>query len=119
MYDTAMSLLNDGRQSGYFLDSTLQVNQSLSLDDRPYAVLRWGNTNRATGTGSESLVLMDAAGNDLRPPFPHAFKVNRARYLFDKFFSPSKAEERNFETIVQKIERSWIDFYLKMGGQGL
>ncbi len=116
MYDTDTHLLNDGQQSGYLLDSTLQVNQNLSLDGRPYAVLRWGNTNRATSTGSESLVLMTADGNDLRPPFPYAFKINRPRYLFDKFFSPSKAEGRNFEKIVQKMEQSWINFYLKMGG---
>jgi len=116
MYDTAMSLLNDGRQRGYFLDSMLQVDERLSLENRPYAVLRWGNTDQSTSTGAESLVLMDAQGENLTPPFPHAFKINRIGYLFNKFFSPSVAEERNFEKIVQKIEKQWTNFYLKMGG---
>lgn len=116
MYDTAMSVLTSGQQSGYFLTPTLAVSDQLALNGRPYLLLQRGNTDRSTTTGGESFSFVDARGNALQEPYFQIYKINNFPYIFNKIFNPSSAQNRNFTKIAGKISNDLKKFYLQTGG---
>lgn len=64
MYDTATTLLKNGRRSGFFLDKSLRIDTTISLGDRPFLVFK-------QNPFADNWLMMDDSFKLLNPPFPY------------------------------------------------
>ena len=116
MYDTSMYNLTAGRQSGFFLDDNLEVDPGISLNDRPYHVVRYGRKFNS-GRVAKNLYVMDKNYNDLIGPFPNSqgwFNILASGL----FFTPRETDvffNRMVESFHGRIEKSYHK--LKMKGK--
>ena len=112
-YDTASVSLKRGVQEGIFLDREMNLVSSMSLEGRPFLVLRSGTLKEST-TGLEALVLMDEDFEDLARPFPYYVRMRGLGHLLAKILSPGKVSRRSGKKLAEKLnERLW-EFYERM-----
>jgi len=100
MYDTSGRLLNNGTQSGIFLDKDLNIDNTLDLNNRKYIMLRYGLTDYITTQRIHGLIFADSNLRDMEKPFPYFFPLDYNYYswlakIFPELFnSPIKAAIR-------------------------
>lgn len=111
MYDTDTDKLLAKQESGYFLNKKLEVSSSLSLQESPFLILRFGTTDRATTAGIEGMIITDSELKDLNPPFPYAYKEGGFMFVFDKVFDPQEAAVRNYPRIIEKLNIKLKKYY--------
>jgi hypothetical protein len=114
VYDTASTSLRSGVRQGIFLNASLELDPNIEIPDKPFFVGKIGNTNSASTTGVEALVLMDRGLNDLERPFPYYVRVNSIERVFLRVFNPRKLVRKDSEKIVEKLEQKLQDFWLKL-----
>ena len=58
LMDTCVFLLKEKKQSGYFLNESLEVDPVLSLNERPFLIAHYEASSLATNNGIEGLVVL-------------------------------------------------------------
>jgi len=106
-YDTASVSLKRGVQEGIFLDKDMNLAPSISLEGRPFLVLRSGSLKENT-SGLEALVIMDQEFEDLARPFPYYVRMRGIGHLLAKLLNPGKVSRRSGQKLAEKLnERLW------------
>ncbi len=115
MIETDKKKLLNGEQSGYFLNKNMEVDPSISLDNRKFLTTYLGTTPRADGARAvhTAFVVLDEFGYPLSWPFP-AYVEWRKRLLSKK---DSKLDSKYFFTDIStrdaviKFNRKMAAFY--------
>lgn len=110
-YDFHSEELLERQQKGYFLDKNLNIDNSLSLGDKKFLTLRFGNTDYATSSGAQGIIITDQKLKDLNHPFPYAVREGGFLYVFDKIFDKDGAIIRNIPRMVQKLNENLKRFH--------
>lgn len=110
MLDTASVQLKNGTRQGIFLNKELTIDPSLSLDDRPYFVLRFGTTYSGRGQSIDAMVLMDQTQDDLTLPFPYYVRIHNFDSVMGGLFPKPKQELKNALRLVEKLHKKLVDF---------
>ncbi|MFK8100930.1 MAG: hypothetical protein AB8G15_00330 [Saprospiraceae bacterium] len=114
MYDTASVSLKKKLQKGYFLDKNLNVDPSISLNNRNFCVLRYGSTDPKATSGVEAFVFMDDQLQDLTKPFPYYMKLRSWGQRFLSMFTSRSINQINIVNRVTKINQRLEKYYAKM-----
>jgi hypothetical protein len=104
MPDTALAILQKEQTSGYFYDTALNIDPSITLPD-DFVLLRMGYADAATGSGADAMLLTSGDLVPLSPPFPDAITFNNVGYLFNKLLAPDIAERKRLEAAVNSLMR--------------
>lgn len=109
LYDTSMHKLLNGEQSGYFLNNKLEVDSSISLENRSFRVARYGRTFN-TKTNAKFFFVMDKNMNDLSLPFPNGMGLTFFERLFVRpvFWIPK------WNKPIQNLNKNMKRFYAKV-----
>ena len=110
MPDTAVQKLIEGKQAGYFYNEQLEIDPSISLNEKPFYIAFYGPTSRATKTGEEGIVVLDRSFVELVEPFPHYTGLTTVRKTFDKVFN-KKEDIYFFKLMVERFNKRLVDFY--------
>lgn len=110
MFDTASVSLKNGAQSGIFINKDLEVDPTLTLDNRPWFVLRFGATSADSGQSIEAMVIMDDTFEDLQSPFPYYTRINNFNSVMGGFFPNPKQEQRNADRMVENLHENLLQF---------
>ena len=113
MYDTATISLKKGIQQGYFLDKNLNVDPSISLKNRSFALLRYGSTNPDQTSGLEAFVVMDDQFKDLTKPFPYYVNLKSFGQKILSIFSTRSMAQIKIISRVSKLNKKFEKFYHK------
>jgi hypothetical protein len=106
-FDTSSVLLKNGVQSGYFLNEKLEVDPSVSLNNRPFLVAFYGASSSAYKSSQEGLVVLDEHFIELSEPFPHYTDVSS----FWKIFIDTAAEKKSILGTVKSFDKRLTFFY--------
>lgn len=111
MLDTSSQVLKKGKQKGIFLNDSLEVDSTLSLNNRDFHVARFGNLDQANSTGFKAMILMDKNFKDLQGPFPFYVRINNFGSVIGSIFPKPKQAQRNANKIVKKLNKNLKSFY--------
>ena len=100
--DTTLTLLQEGRPSGYFLNDQLEVDPDIMRPD-DFVVARIGYTNAATTARADALILRDREDQPLPSPFPNAITFNNLGYVLNSILAPDIAERKRMEGMVERL----------------
>jgi hypothetical protein len=109
IFDHSTDELQDGRSSGIFLDSTLEVDEAIQLRDPPFFFLRFGSTS----SGVEAMVITDEHFRDLSKPFPFYQRLNDFSSFMNSIFflfSPNRKEE-DIQRVVDKLNKKLYKYH--------
>ena len=109
MFDTASSELKAGKQSGYFLNDQLEVDESISLDDQVFYVASIAPLE----SGADGLVIMDKTYTPLKRPFPYFVKLRSVGQVIASIFTPKTANEVDFLRVCKKLDKKLHKYYKK------
>lgn len=110
--DTAVHFLKEKKQSGYFLNKNMEVDPSLSLNEKPFLIAYYGASSLATSNGVEGIVIMGADFQELVDPFPHFTGLTTTRKAIGKWFN-KKENIYYCKLMVQRLNEKMEEFYDK------
>ena len=110
--DSAVHLLKEGVQSGYFLNENFEIDPAISLNGKTYLIAYYGATNSATKMGEEGLVILDSNFKELVAPFPHYTGITTTRKTLGKFFN-KRDEVEYFIMMAERFNERVEELYDK------
>ena len=108
--DTTVYLLKENNQHGYFLNEKMEVDKSISLNDKSYLIAYYGATASSTKSGVEGIVVLGRDFKELADPFPHFTGITTARKELGKFFK-KRTEMDYYKLMVQRFENRLNELY--------
>lgn len=115
-YGESITRLQQGEQSGFFLNDSLQPDNKLHLNDRFFLIAALGRAVHyesadrrqepppQPGLFGESLVVYDRQMRQLRPPFPYAAREDFLSYLLgDDWPKKVRSLDRRFKAYYQSV----------------
>jgi len=115
MYDTATYLVKKGLQEGYFLNDSLQADPHLSLQGRPFRLVRFGS--KSGMKQRKSLIGMDLDFRDLPAPFPSSGNVSFWEGIV-LIFKKDKNWKSDYHFHVSRFNDQLHKFYEKCRSKG-
>lgn len=113
VYDTSFAAVVGGLSSGFFLNDSLEIQPSIELPGGTFFTARFGNSDAASTTRLEdSLILMDAKGDDLQDPFPYYSWIFTPKQLFKYNLLNNKDKYRlHMIDLVKKLDKRLQKYY--------
>jgi len=113
VYDTSFAAVVGGVSSGIFLNDSLEIEPAIELPAGTFFTARFGSSDAASTTRLEdSLILMDAQGNDLEDPFPYYSWIFTPKQLFKYNLLNNKDKHRlHMIDLVKKLDKRLQKFY--------
>ena len=113
--DTVAHQLTDGNIKSLFVDETLQVDPSITIDEGPVYFLRIGSTQKDQSQNLEAMILTDKQLNDLRAPFPYYARLNHFGAFMGSIFPSENQAQRNVDKSVSALNKSLEKFMARRG----
>lgn len=114
-YDYHYDKLKNGQFDGIFLDKKLQEDASINPGNKPYFVLRFGNSKPTGSSGIEAMVLMNDRMEDLKDPFPHYQRLNDLAVFIGSILPAPEQDKRDAIRLVEKLDKKLYRFYQRVG----
>ena len=112
--DTALSLLNEAKPEGVFVNAQLELDPTITLPEGEFLLMRIGYSDPSNTSRAEGLILMDSALEVIPPPFPAVITFNNAGFAINSLLAPNMAERRRIQTaverLVNKLERTVAEY---------
>lgn len=110
-FDNNMAALKDGRPDGIFLDSSLQADPNIRLENKRFFLLGFGSTSSETSDGVEAMIIMDDQLATLEKPFPFYQRLNDFPAFIGSILPAPNQKAKDAVRIVEKFNKKLHRFY--------